>query len=249
MRILGSNDVKTATITPGSESAGYEFDTALKETRLSRKCRTIGVTAEYIVFNLGSAKAIDYIAILGHNFTTSVNAHIQANATDVWTAPSIDQHITYAADSMIYEFASAETYQYWRLLITDTTNTDGYLQISKVYIGDYIQMPYMAKDAKLPLSSTSDLDESTSGQVYGNPGHFFRAGSVTFPYITDTERLAINAFYRLTDKYIPFILLWWEDDIATETPLYARITNDLEWSRAPYTGKIWSLSFAIKEVF
>lgn len=249
MRILGANEVKTSTITVNSEASGYEFDIALKETRVSRKGRTVGLTAEYIVFNLGSAKAIDYIVILSHNFTSSVNAHIQGNATDSWGAPSVDQHITYSDDTMVYNFTSAETYQYWRLLITDDTNTAGYIEISKVYIGDYIQMPYMAKDAKLPLMSTSDIDESTSGQIYGNAGHFFRSGSVTFPYITDAERLVINAFYRLTDKYIPFIVLWWESDLTTEPPIYARLTNDLEWTRAQFVGKIWSLSFQIKEVF
>jgi len=250
MRILSDNYVKTATITALTEAVGYEFNTALKDTRLSRIARTIDLTSQTIVFDLGSAKAIDYFAIIKHNLTSSAIIHIQGNASDVWTAPTVDVTVTWTVNNIIYNWSSAQTYRYWRITISDATNTDTFISMSKVYLGGYVQLPNMGKSQKLNVSSTSDVAESVSGQSYGDPGYFYLSGDVTFPIIEDSEKLTIETLFRLTDKYTPVILLIWENDLTIQPPIYSRITNDMMFTRIDgMVGRKWSLNFSFKEVF
>ena len=250
MRILADNYIKTSTITALTETVGYEFNTALKDTRLSRMARTIDLTSQTIVFDLGSARAVDYFAILKHNMTSSATIHIQANASDVWTAPTIDVTLTWTVNNILYNWSSAQTYRYWRITISDATNTDGFISMSKVYLGNYVQLPNMGKSQKLNTTSTSDVAESVGGQSYGDPGYFYLSGDITFPVIEDSEKLIIENLFRLTDKYIPVILLIWENDLVVQPPIYSRITNDMQFTRVDgLVGRRWSLAFSFKETF
>jgi len=250
MRILATNYVKTATITSLTEAVGYEFNTALKDPRLSRIARTMDITSQSIVFDLGSAKAIDYFSIIKHNFTSSATIHIQGNATDVWTAPSIDVTLTWTVANILYNWLTAQTFRYWRITISDATNADGFISMSKVYLGNYVQLPNMGKSQKVNTASTSEVAESVGGQAYGDIGYFYQLGDVSFPIIEDSEKLTIENLFRLTDKYTPVILLIWENDLTVQPPIYSRITTDMQFTRVEgVAGRKWSLNFSFKEVF
>ena len=86
MIILYDNKVYDATITPNSEQTGYEFSTALKNTRLSRTGRFVGDASENIVFDFGSALSCDYCVVAGSNLTSGATVTIQANASNAWTS-------------------------------------------------------------------------------------------------------------------------------------------------------------------
>lgn len=249
MRVLYNNYVKSATISALTEYPGFDFDSALKDTRRSRIGRTLAVEDQTITFDLGAARAIDYIVIFNHNFTDSVTVTIQANSSDSWTTPPVEETLT-ISDVMLYEFSSSETYRYWRLVIDDATNTDGYLEISKVYIGGYLQMPYMSRDQEIPRASTSDVAESPGLQAYGDPGVLYSYGTINFPVIEDASKILMETMFNSTDKYIPYVLLVWENDLTSQPPLYARNTADFAFKRvADLSGKRWSLTFSFKETF
>ena len=248
MRILTTNEVKTATITALTETPGYSFDTALKDTRRSRRGRTLSKSNQTFLFDLGTAKAISYFVLIDHNLTATAVVHLQANATDVWTAPTVDITVTYGT-YLLHEFTSTTSYRYWRLTIHDTNNTNDYIQFSKIYLGAYLQLGYMGKDQKLPMYSTSTVDDSNSGQSYGDPGYFYKAGTFNFKNITNANRLIFNTAFKLIDKYTPIIAIIWEADLTLEDPIYCLITNDPDWQRADHIGALWNLSMTIKETF
>lgn len=249
MRILYDNYVKTATITPLSEVPGFDFDSAFTDTRLSRFGRTVTDENQTIVFDLGSARSVYYCAIIDHNFTSGATVKIQGNASDSWGAPSVDVTLT-IADAITYNWSTAQTYRYWRLSINDASNPDGFLDISKVYLGSYLQMPYMSRDMEIPTASTSDVSESTGLQVYGDPGIFYQYGNVNFPVIEDDDKILMDTMFQTMDKYIPYILLIWENDLTSQPPLYVRNTNDFTFKRVPdLVGKRWSLTFSFKQCF
>ena len=155
-----------------------------------------------------------------------------------------------STDVILKEFTASQTYRYWRLAISDPTNTDTYISLSKWYLGTYIQLPYMAKNQKIPTASTSDVAESNDLQAYGDPGVFYRYGTVNFPNIEDSDYTIMDSMFRLLDKYVPFILLIWENDLTFFPPLYSIMTSDFDWTRVEgVTGRKWSLAFNFKETF
>ncbi|HMA78882.1 MAG TPA: hypothetical protein VKP88_07200, partial [Candidatus Paceibacterota bacterium] len=139
----------TVTIDQKSESPYYEFDDALTDTRLSRRGRTLDVDGEWITFDFGSAVTADYCAILAHNITSGATVKIQANSSDSWAAPPVDETIDIdqvetgtVDDTILHNFTSSE-YRYWRLYIDDDSNSDGYIEIGYIFIGEYTQWPGM----------------------------------------------------------------------------------------------------------
>jgi hypothetical protein len=248
MRILTTNAVLTSTITTLAETPGYVFNVALKDTWRSRKGRTLSKDDQTVTFDLTVATAITYFVLMDHNLTSAAVVHLQGHSSDVWTDPDVDETITIGT-VLTHNFSAAETYRYWRLTIDDPTNANDYIQFSTVYLGGYIQMPYMGKDQSLKKISTSSVQDSNSGQTSGDKGYFYKSGTINFKYLSNTERLTYEAAFELIDKYIPFISIIWESSLTLEPPLYTTLTTDFDFQRADNTGAYWNLTFAIKETF
>jgi hypothetical protein len=86
-------------------------------------------TEEAVVFDLITTEAIDSFALLfdplgGVQLTSSATLRLQANATNVWTAPSVDVALTLDTDfdAASYFFSSNQSYRFWRLKIVDPRN-------------------------------------------------------------------------------------------------------------------------------
>lgn len=249
MRILYDNEVLTATITASSETTYFEFDTALVDTRLSRVGRTTGDTSENIVFDMGAAVDVSYVAILAHNLTGSATVTLEGNASDSWGAPSFSQSITAGTDALIENFTE-DSYRYWRLTFADASNPDGYIQIGYVYLGTFLQMPGMSPGQIIPRKSNSSSQKSQSGQLYGDVRLKFKAAEINIPVAEESDRTAINTFFNTVDVVRPFILLIWESDLTVEAPIYCNLIEDLAWNKlATREGLLWTLGLKFEEVF
>ncbi len=123
---------------------------------------------EYICVDLGSSKPVTFIGIFNHNFTLmeAGNDLLQLKAcssdcgTCNWAAPNCGplDLTTMPSDSCdggcsgsqpIASFknlwhkvdCAGVDYQYWRLEMIDTTNTDGYLQVGELVLGQWQKFP------------------------------------------------------------------------------------------------------------
>lgn len=92
-----------------------------------------------ITIDLGSAKEIKALVIFDHNFTSGVTLSLKGNATDAWGAPSFSESVSYNADKILHYLSSAQTYRYWQLQITDTSNPDTYIEIGELFLGSYFE--------------------------------------------------------------------------------------------------------------
>jgi hypothetical protein len=246
MIILDNNFVMTSTITPSSEAIGYEASTALKDSRLCRFWKTIGATSENCVFNLGSAKAVTYVNIQRHNFTSSATITIQANSSNSWVSPAYSSTaFTVSGITATISFA-AKTYQYWRLVVADSTNPDTFLEVGLVYIGSSVAMPVMVTDQTIPRVSNSETDFSVMGQVYGDKRIRYKTAAINFPYVSDTQLTALDTIFEDFDITDPLILIFWEDDLDIEAPLYCILTKGHEPKLAGPNGG-WTLSLSFRE--
>lgn len=248
MIALVDNKIIGSTITALTENPDYDFTTSFNDDRLSRVGRTVDDNAQTFIFDLLTAQAISKLMIKSHNLTSSAAITLEGNATNAWTAPTYTTAVTYNADYIYKDLGSAQTFRYWRLSISDASNPDGYIEISKVYLGGFVQFPNMRKDQKIPVASTSQSSFSASGQVYGNFGYTYRYGTINFYNITNTERQAINTAFGTIDKVKPFYLLIWESDLLLESPVYCVLTADLIFSRIDVIGLKWELPLSFREV-
>ena len=247
MRIIYNNIIDGATITSYSENPQYLFDDAFKDSRLSRVGRTVGHDTEWIKFTLPSAAAATYILIFGHNLTAGATVKLEGNATDVWTSPSFSETLT-VIDIINKNFTSA-SYKYWRLTIADASNPDGYIQISKVIIGTYLQMPGFNRVFAMPRKSTSKGDKSPSGQLYGDKRIIFTSAEFKFNGVSQANKVLIDAFFDIVETIKPFVLLVWENSLTTQVPIYCNLTDDLNWAMEDSSGLSWSFTLPVEQCF
>lgn len=96
---------------------------------------------EYIISDLGSAQGAELCSIFDAlTLATGGEIRVQGNATNVWTAPTFNQLLTSGLYFHTDVFTSTQTFRYWRILVDDVQNTNGYSQLSYVHIGDKLEI-------------------------------------------------------------------------------------------------------------
>lgn len=97
--------------------------------------KSTDITSENLVLDLGSALTPTAIIIADHNFTSGATVTIEANTSDSWGAPAYTFTFSTITDPLILYLS--QTYRYWRIVMADATNTNSYLKIGNLYVGDY----------------------------------------------------------------------------------------------------------------
>jgi len=117
--------------------ATYGTERPLDRNRMTT-WRTTADTSETIIINLGSAQAVTAFILQDHNLSAGATCNLQGNASDSWGSPSYDSgNITIQEPLYLY---LSETYQYWRILITDAANPDGYVEAANIFLGTYLEL-------------------------------------------------------------------------------------------------------------
>lgn len=114
------------------------------------------------VIDLGSAQTPTAIILQDHNITSTAEIKLQANASNAWTSPSYDTTMT-VQDPAI-EYISGNTYRYWRVVINDPDNSDGYNEISELFVGTYLELSRINAD----WGSTRIYGKALHGGLEGN---------------------------------------------------------------------------------
>lgn len=99
--------------------------------------QSTGDSSENIVVDLGSAQAVTAFLIGDHNLTAGATITLQANSSNSWGSPAYSQVVTVQDPAYLY---LSQTYRYWRVLLADASNPDGYIKIGELYIGTYTEL-------------------------------------------------------------------------------------------------------------
>jgi len=88
-----------------------------------------GTTGSW-VNDLGSAKRIDFVPIINHNLDAGLEVRLQANATNAWGGPTLNDTFTIPAKladnfrsnvflnlTTLHPVAADRTFQFWRLIV------------------------------------------------------------------------------------------------------------------------------------
>lgn len=140
--ILAAPASDIATVT-GSVAMGSNDIFNVQRRDLFRVYRTS--LESFIAFDFGEVKSIDFIALVGHNGTTSGTVIIRAGATDECNDYASDpislvtgEDLGFNSKAAVVKFAAQE-YRFWRLEIEDSTNPDGFFQVGRVYLSKCFQ--------------------------------------------------------------------------------------------------------------
>lgn len=243
MRIAYSNYIDTAsTVTALTESPAYPASN-VQDQRLTTVFRSTAVTSQTVTINLGSARSVDTIAILAHNITSSATITVAANTSDSWPGAT-SQTVTWNAGTML-KFFTAASYQYWQFQISDATNTDGYLQIGRLYLGNYIDIdPSSLLNFKVTKARTDNVIHGPNRQKFASIGYSWRRFELDFPRSNTTMINKILTMYDTIGQHTSCIFCNFDTirDYTIVEPCYVSIANDITFTHEENMNFTYSLT-------
>ncbi len=246
MRIIYSNLWDLYTLTESQEDANYPVENT-QDTRLVKVWRTDTASASTIVLDAGTGSTItaDSCAVINHNFSGSSETKIQAHASDSWGSPSVSTVVTFRAGTMVLFFTSA-SFRFWRFSFDDTTNTDGFYEVGRLMLGEYLQVdPSSLVEFPEKHVRNDNVAFSRSNQHYADQGSGWKELSYQFQDSDDTMKGKVEVMWGSVGKFIPILLMNYDTTFTVVEPLYASITNDLTFGHKKFDR--WDYSINLRE--
>jgi len=241
------NFADAAELTASSETTGLPA-TNLLDPRPTRVWRTSGAASENLVLDLLTAESVSLAALLEHNLTSDATLTLQANSSDAWEAPPLEESLAWHGGLIVKFFAAAE-YRYWRLLIADAGNPDGFIQLGRIWLGGYFQPSRdFGKDFSLRRVDPSPVVYSDSGSKSVGERTPYRVVELNFPG-TD-EKAEFEQLIEVAGVGGDLIAALdpvnavWSDGLHDYT-LYCHLESAPEWSHR--VNQRWSLRLRLRE--
>lgn len=141
MIIAWTNRADAAAVSADSEIATLPASN-VQQPHVAQKWYTAaGVTAAYVIFDLGAALACDLVALLGTNLTPTGTVRVRASDADPTVVGTLLRDtgvLTGAAKARygaIYKAFTSATARYWRIDFSDPAVAEGNLRIGRVFLG------------------------------------------------------------------------------------------------------------------
>lgn len=203
-------------------------------------------TEERITFDLGSATAIDSLAIFHDKASSwkisgSGSVKLQGNASASWSSPSVDQTLSYDTTykTVTHFFSGDQTYRYWSLKIVDPTNTNLYVEIPKVFLCKATQLTQMPSIGfEVERVDRSKKIETEYGHRYSDIYPELRRIRFAYPALSAADVATLEAVWQRVRSVVPvFVAL---DPLATlydkdRFVLHGYLNDELKFTNSFYT--------------
>ena len=180
-------------------------------------------------------KSINSFYMLDDNITENATVYLIYGDNKVYDY--VDSGYTNKVDitgldnDIILQFFSSISGIYFTLQIQDGYNSDGYIEMSKIFLGDYLSI---SPSSILPLTQVNNrndnFDYSDGRQLYADVGENWRGYELSFPRSTKTMIESIRAFDQTVGNHTPFLWLNFDDLDNNDfiLPMYCHKTNNIE---------------------
>lgn len=201
-----------------TSSAGNMAASNLLGTNIQLPWQSTTTAAQTLQGQFATLQACDYLCLYAHNLSYDATIRLQlandSGFTDITydhTWQAVLPAYGFGADSFglvpfggyapskqvpysVFWFDAALA-MYWRVVITDTSNPDGYIQVGRLMLGDYWSVENIRSNFNYgynrALLSTEKAQQTLSGAVYVTEGVKFRKFSIKFNTLSalDEENL------------------------------------------------------------
>ena len=200
-----------------------------------------------ITVNFGASAQPTTLIINDHNLTNAATISLKADADNIsWGAPTYTQAVTWASGKILCYLTTPGNLQYWQLQITDAGNPNGYIEISELYLGTYVEL---SKTYKEGFSLDNDFILASSETTFGIRRNRFYNSRLSFQYdfraMTSADVTSMNTLVsaignRTTGIFKPF---WFNADSAVPTDTWLVTLDSLPVSHNTKARYDMSLKF------
>ncbi len=202
---------------------------------------------EWVKVDLGSAQAAT--AAVAINFNCLGTITLQGNATDAWSAPTLSQVLS-GNNAILLAFFGSSSQRWWRFLLSDVANPDGFSELGIVYVG-----PYTQPTIGYSVSLSDDPEELSAVDVAIQGAHFQDSRpirdvwSLEWEEIQEADRAILEAWADATRRGKTFFFSFQAVADPVDT-LYCFRAGGLRRQYvgpAPGGGGYWTLSVTLAE--
>ena len=229
MRIAYTNLVDSASAFTAIEATGFPIEN-VQEQRLSVRWRSQAATAQTVVIDLGTAQTVTTAAILGQNISASASTISVLSCADASTWSTIGT-LVHNADAMLLFFTSTSE-RYWEFSIDDPLNADGYIEVGRLWLGDYVTIsPSSLLDFTVVKRRSDMVTFGKNRQKYAVPGEDWRRFEMSFPPTGGSALTAVQTMYDTVGNHSSVIFTNFDTDYSYPLvyPVYASIEGDISF--------------------
>ncbi len=215
MKFLTTNLVSLPATVLTASNINSNFPASNLQNMLrSKRVRTsTGTTTLELVIDIGTTEDVDSVIMMwpkedGIRLTDDATVKIQANATDVWTAPAVNQTLTIDNDYSVasHFFSTDQSYRYWRISIEDATNPYEYIELGMCWIGKALEVDNASNGFKWKDMDRSNSISNEFGHKYIDEYPITSALEFQFENLTYAQIETLVQAYRLNGSSKPVIV-------------------------------------------
>lgn len=246
-KFLHENLWDSGTLTYSSQDSNFPASNT-QHPWLSKTWRsTTVITEQWLKIYLGtSPAAVSVFIIKNHNLTSGATLRLQGNNIDDWTSVSYDATIAVNEDIIVHFLPSALSLSYWKISIFDNENSDGFLEIGRIYLGSYTSLSKNFTEGWRDYIDDKSLVAHSEGhQLSAIEREKIRHLFYLFRSITDSDKQTLEDIFF--SKGLSKDLFICEDsDYANEKAFYVRFASPLDHENI-MTG-YWDVELEFEEL-
>lgn len=172
-------------------------------------------TSEWIKFDLRTTEEVNSVVLLwpkedGVILSDTSVIRVQANSTDEWSSPAVNQVLTISDKFEIasHYFTTDQTHRYWRVVIEDPKNPYLYVNLGVVIFGksDLIENP--DNGFVYSLNDNSRVTTTEYGQRYTDEYPIFAELQLNFNNMDySTASVFVDLFYQVGVRKPVFVVM------------------------------------------
>jgi hypothetical protein len=208
-------------ISSSSEATGYVDDNLANPARWKKWRSTTTTGDQWVKFDLGSNQNFQALIVMNAKLHTGGSLRAQANATDAWGAPTINDVLTLASPDftkVVADWLSAVQNLRWiRFYFTNTGAVNEYVEISAVFAGTYFEptKAIAAGSPELTPTDPSPQRRAIGGQrsAVTRPQYHVVAG--LFWIVSAADQTTFRQVFAAVGASVPFVLAFDPDDASS----------------------------------
>ena len=220
------NEISSVTLTATSATVPV---TNIAHAQLGKAWRTGGIISESVTVDLGTtSEPVKAVCVAGHNLTTGGTVEV-FHSTDNSTFTTLGIKTVGSAKIVTFFFSSLSK-QYWRVTLKDPTNSDNYLKVGRIFLGDYWEpAAQITRDWSVEIVDETTIDKSIGGQKWRNIRTSFLRVFFRLPHLSKSEAIEnfLNFVRRVGSKDSMFISLFPDGSaiLRGATDIYGRFVQ------------------------
>lgn len=170
---------------------------------------------EWIIFDMLTSQDINSVVLFwpkedGIRLSTTSVVKIEANATDVWTAPAVSQTLTIDNTYMVasYFFSTVQSYRYWRVTIQDPQNAYLYVELGLCWIGENTEFNEPENGFKFNITDLSSVSKTDFGHEYVDEYPQIVSVEFNYSYILYATAQALENAFRTNGNRKPVLVVF-----------------------------------------